>query len=353
MVSTKITPQIIELSDSDIQTPTLLKNKILMAPGLWNGKRYTANEIKKAFENTDWHNRDSFGPNAIIADHADKPLKVGDWFGYVKNAHMDGDNLMGDLELYDENIITKLVKGKATFGISPRLQGEAEGEFEGAMMKNFVFENFSVVSNPACKSAYINLSEKEKLEKSSSIKSKGGIKMSEQETEDKKVEEESKDEVKEEEKEEESKLSDEEILEVTTKPEWSGFAASLRSKDPKMTVREMAMKFKEKDKELSELEELSVDEILSRMEKLGAILKKKKYPMPEDKKEEMKENKELAELKKTVAELSQKLNEPAPKTVQSSTEELSSKRDFTIHGGMNSHYSPAVLAMADFIKQFK
>jgi len=340
MATEQLTPRIIELSDSDLQTPTILKDKILMAPGLWNGKNYTVEEIKKAFERTDWTNRDSFGPNALIADHSDKPLKVSDWFGYVKNAHMDGENLIGDLELYDDNMIVKLVKGKAKFGISPRLMGEADGD----MMKDFIFENFSIVTNPACKAAYINLSQQKAEDTLSSNKLQEDKKMSDQVTEEKKsVEEVESEEKKVEkvEKVEEVEMSDEQLLEVATLAGWPEFVASERKKDPKMPMKAIAKAFKGKNEEMSALEELSEAELVSRIEKLAAILRKKKPQVTQD----QATLNEITALKTKVEELSEKLNTPAPKSVQSSTQELSEK------DGSSSHYSIGVNGMAAYLSK--
>ena len=340
MATEQLTPRVIELSDSDLQTPNILKDKILMAPGLWNGKNYTAEEIRKAFERTDWANRDSFGPNALIADHSDKPLKVNDWFGYVKNAHMDGENLIGDLELYDDSMIMKLVKGKAKFGISPRLMGEADGDF----MKDFIFENFSIVTNPACKAAYINLSEqKESLLLSNKLKEVN--KMSDQVTEDKKsVEEVESEKMKEEPKvEEEVEMSDEQLLEVATLAGWPEFVAAARKKDPKMPMKAIAKAFKGKSEEMSKLEELSEEEIVSRIEKLAAILKNKKPQVNVSISDQATLGK-IDALTTQVAELSERLNTPAPKSVQTSTtEELSLQID------PSSHYSPGVNGMAAYL----
>jgi len=149
MVLELTSPKVVELSKSKT-----LKNRVLMAPGEWNGIGYSAEEIKNAFHNTDWEDKEVC---SLILDHADKPLSVHDWVGWVKNPRMVGDSLVGDLEFYDDGVFTKLTEAKMRCGISPKVRGEILDE-EGAM-KNFQFENFSVVINPACKKAYINLSQ--------------------------------------------------------------------------------------------------------------------------------------------------------------------------------------------------
>jgi len=146
-----------ELSQKDlIEIPTILKDKVLMAPGEWNGIHYTAEEIRKAYKNTDWENKDI---TSIILDHADKPLSVHDWVGFVENPRLEEDLLVGDLILYDENVLVKLIQAKMKCGISPRVRGIENEEH----LTDFTFENFSIVTNPAVKKAYINLSESKKL----------------------------------------------------------------------------------------------------------------------------------------------------------------------------------------------
>jgi hypothetical protein len=83
-----------ELSEKElVKIPTIIKNRVLMAPGTWNGVSYSFEEIKNAFTNTDWSDKDI---TSVILDHSDKPLKVSDWTGWVKNPRLDGDCLVGD-----------------------------------------------------------------------------------------------------------------------------------------------------------------------------------------------------------------------------------------------------------------
>jgi len=154
----------IELNDSKqkldpkkITIPTILKDVTLLSPGNWNGLKFSADEIRNAFQLTDWHDKKNY---ELIKDHADKPLSVNDWVGYVRNIRLSSDgSLVGDLELWDEQMIIKLVHAKAKFGISAKVLGmEMDGEF-----RNFTFANFSIVDNPACKEAYVNLSENKEL----------------------------------------------------------------------------------------------------------------------------------------------------------------------------------------------
>ncbi|RLG11858.1 hypothetical protein DRN69_07290 [Candidatus Pacearchaeota archaeon] len=334
-----------------------------MAPGKWNDTHYTAEEIRRAYENTDWSNKDVI---SLILDHADKPLSVHDWVGWVKNVRMEGDNLVGDLELYDDNVITKLVKAKAKFGISPRVKGiEHNGE-----LRNFTFENFSIVTNPAVKKAYINLSEK---------KLKGGKKMAEkelQETEESVETEQPEEEQNEQSTEEASKeeaseqpqettkemakkkkakkkkypypydeeLSDEELFEIVTNSEWTDFVKKMKKKYPKMTFKDIAKAFKKSKEASEELEQLSDEELIEKINQLTEILRRrKKYKEPE---EEMSQTEK--KLSQEIEELKKRLDAPnSIQAVETQTKELAA----TPYDRDERHYSKGVLAMADFVKK--
>ena len=137
----------------NIKLPYILKGKILMSPGVWNNYYYSEDEIRKGWANTDWElkeNRDLF------LDHEDK--KSSEWIGEVKDLMVEGDTLKGDLYIVDKPTAIKLAYG-AKMGISPKVAGLSDGA--GGSMVDFRFNNFSVVMNPAVKTAYINMSEQE------------------------------------------------------------------------------------------------------------------------------------------------------------------------------------------------
>jgi len=151
--------------------PIIIKDKVLMAPGVWNDASYSNEEIQKAFLNMDWTDKDSIG---IIADHsssqegenANAGLSVHDWFGFVRNVRLDqtGEisnvpgSIIGDLEIHDSQIAQKLVNAEAKFGISPRIYGE---ELTPGIITDFSFKHFAIVTSPAISKAYINLSKKQ------------------------------------------------------------------------------------------------------------------------------------------------------------------------------------------------
>jgi len=131
---------------TELRLPVVLKNKILMSPGMWNGYYYDAEAIREAFENTDWNSKEV---RSLFMDHKD--TETSDWVGFVSNPKFDGKNIKADLEIIDENMARKLLFG-AKFGISPRLVGQEDNK----VMKHFTFQNFSIVVNPAVKTAFIN-----------------------------------------------------------------------------------------------------------------------------------------------------------------------------------------------------
>ena len=139
-----------------IKIPYVMKNKVLMSPGIWNNYFYSNSEIEKAFSNTDWDSKEN---RSLFLDHKDgtdnKDSGALTWVGEVVNQHMDGDTLVGDLIIVDKPTAMKLAYG-AKMGISPKVTGEDGGD---AVMRNFRYDNFSVVINPAVKTAYINMSQ--------------------------------------------------------------------------------------------------------------------------------------------------------------------------------------------------
>ena len=136
--------------EKDIKLPYVIEKKILMSPGVWNRTYYSPQEVEKGFQNTDWGDKTL---RALFWDHADKNSR--DWIGEIKNQRMDGPNVVGDLVIVDKPAAMKLAFG-AKFGISPKVFGE---EDEQMKISDFVFKNFSVVIDPAVKTAYINNSQ--------------------------------------------------------------------------------------------------------------------------------------------------------------------------------------------------
>lgn len=354
----------------DYDLPIIIKNTLLLSPGIWNNVKYTGKEIKDAYLNTDWHNKTN---TSLFLDHQDtKEAGVGNWVGYVKNAKVVGDELRGDLVVWNPLLALYLQKAKAKFGISATLKGLENKDKN--KMQDFHFESFSIVTRPACKEAFINLSEKEgkgfkiityphiqsenklqggkmtevkelqeeekkeeeakketeatekKKEAETEAESEETEESTEEETEEKSEElakkkkypypykEKKKSEMKKKKKkpEDEEEVSDSELEEITTNSAWTDFVKKMKKKYPDMSFKDIAKAFKQKSKKQEELEELGDEELIDKLNEIIAVLKRrKKYPYPEEKKQE----EEMQGIKKEIKELKEKLNEPDSKTV--------------------------------------
>ena len=139
--------------DKEIKVPYLIKDKTLMSPGVWNGYFYSSDAIDDAFLKTEWNRKEI---RSLFLDHED--LKSREWIGEVVNPRRQGENLVGDLVIVDKPTAMKLAYG-AKMGISPKVSGQEDG----GKMATFKFDNFSVVINPAVKTAYINNQEVTKM----------------------------------------------------------------------------------------------------------------------------------------------------------------------------------------------
>ena len=140
--------------ERDVKVPFVIKDKILMSPGIWNGYYYSSEAIHEAYLKTSWDKKEV---RSLFLDHED--LSSREWVGEVINPMLKGDTLYGDLVVIDKPTAMKLAYG-AKMGISPKVSG---GE-EGGKMIQFTYDNFSVVINPAVKTAYINNQEVKKMD---------------------------------------------------------------------------------------------------------------------------------------------------------------------------------------------
>lgn len=127
----------------------IIKRATLMSAGKWNNNNYTADEIKKAFESTDWNYPNN---RYLYLEHQDGG--VGAWIGEVVKPYFDNDSLYGDIVIHDPIWSAKMKNGKPRFGISPRLRGNVNDKDN--TVKDFLFENFSLVQNPAVKTTFFN-----------------------------------------------------------------------------------------------------------------------------------------------------------------------------------------------------
>lgn len=144
---------------NDIDLPMRIPDIPLMTPGRWNGIKWTGEEIEMAVENTTFESqRENEGEieqnNALFFEHDDRDARA--WIGEVENIRMEqvegeGRGVVGDLVIVDDDAAKKLAYG-AKFGISAKVSGRRDGD----TLRDFSFENYSLVLNPAVKTTFIN-----------------------------------------------------------------------------------------------------------------------------------------------------------------------------------------------------
>lgn len=134
-----------------LKLPLIIKNRILISPGVWNNILFTKESIKQSHKEARY-TKDNC---SLYEDHDDK--EVGKYIGGVQNIKLKGDNLVGDLHIVTSDAAAKLSFG-AHFGISPKILPVFTDK-QKSTLKNYEVINFSVVVVPAIKKAYINNSE--------------------------------------------------------------------------------------------------------------------------------------------------------------------------------------------------
>jgi len=120
-----------------------------------NGIFYPRDVLERAWRDTVWDRN----TESLTIDHVANQVSTS--IGKVDNLVMDGDDLLGDIHVYDLNIINKLESG-LVYGISPELEGEVDVDDN---MVDFKFLNFSMVFNPAVKTTllYSNSNNKKRI----------------------------------------------------------------------------------------------------------------------------------------------------------------------------------------------
>jgi hypothetical protein len=295
------------------ELPVIIPNKLLISPGIWNDNEYSAEELSEAFTKTDWNDKSKI---SLWLNHDDRNTAA--FVGYVKNPTLASKGrVFGDLEIWDEKIATSLTKAMAKFGVSAKIKGE---EDKKGKMHNFTFENFSIVTIPACSDAYINLSKKEEEEEKTTSKYLYEKEKQNYQSYPKK------------EIEEESSYTNERGL--------KDMEERLQEEDKDKKKKEMPEEDEEdKEKEKENSQELSekdmLKELSTKFDKLIEVLSKKELQEEEATSEEggeseegeqsseepapievSEDNKELELVKKELALIKEKLNAPKSKTVR-------------------------------------
>jgi hypothetical protein len=356
--------EIVEIPENleEIKIPYVVKDKILMSPGIWNGCFYSSDQIHNAFMRTDWEDKSN---RSLFLDHED--MRSSEWVGEVVNIREDKEgNLLGDLVFVDKDTAVKIAYG-AKMGISPKVRGK---EDDGKII-DFMFENFSVVINPAVKTAYINNMQKIDTEESMMVEENKVVENAEeeQETQNEEVEEKKEEQAQAESSREETSSESAEGSESSS--EEPAESSSESSSEPAPAAEASSESSEEAPAEMSSTEEDLVEQLSSILEKLKekklsekksehlsavaeefgvdesdlleaikglAKKKKKEYPYPEYKKveEEIKTMKEELNKKDEVIRtmsqkldfMEKKLNEPERETIKSaSTQEMSSHHE--------------------------
>lgn len=311
----------------NIELPTIRKDIILMSPGIWNGFEYSNQDIKRAFEMTDWKKASN-----LFLDHPENPNNAaGAWVGRVINTRFVGNDIVGDLELWDTNTIIKTELAKASFGVSPRVIGEENGN----KFNNFVFDNFSIVSKQAIDPAYINLNKTPikaqtlyQTEKTEGIKELSEeVKEFNRITEKISKEEELTDEEYETINKKMKKKKKEEMPEEIKESSLNEMKGGIKMSE---TNVEIVSATQDEKKELS-FDELSVEELNVILEKVQSVIASKKPVVQEMAKQDLSIVKELEAMKKQVQELNAKLNKPAPKTTRASGNDIRASLNTQTH----------------------
>jgi hypothetical protein len=142
----------------------IIKNQLLLSPGKWKGQTISRESIVKGMENTDWKDGKS---NSVIYGHRTNTSNtyLGDpspdmWVGYHSEPKYltlsDGvevEGMYADYHIYDTELASKLAYGGVRAGVS---EGMEYDYYTGTIHR---FINSSIVNDPACKNAFLNLSE--------------------------------------------------------------------------------------------------------------------------------------------------------------------------------------------------
>ena len=135
-----------------ITVPYIIKNKLLMKEGEFNGVYYPKEEIMAKVEDAN--------EKGLVLDHLDTQNQgTSSWVGQVANPHWttgdDGEGLYGDLAIIDKGTAQKLAQG-ARWGISPTIDFE-KNEVNGKVVgTDLLWKSFSFVINPAVRDTMLN-----------------------------------------------------------------------------------------------------------------------------------------------------------------------------------------------------
>ena len=153
-------------SDVPKEPALIIKNQLLLSPGTWKKQPISRESILNGMRNTNWSDGKA---NAIIYGHRTNNDQVyfGDpspdmWVGFHTEPKYltlsDGVSIEGmyaDYHIFDTELASKLAYGGVRAGVSEGM----EFNYRTGEINKFV--NSSIVNDPACKNAFLNLSEDE------------------------------------------------------------------------------------------------------------------------------------------------------------------------------------------------
>ena len=139
----------------------IIEGQLIISPGEYYGIQLSEEKIKEHIRLTDW--TDKYNTSLIYGHKTNTRDKwIGNpspdqWAGYFSPPTFmnlsDGVNVAGaysNIYIYDEDLARKLAYGKLKCGVSATFD-----------LANYGIKNLSVVDNPMCKQAYLNLSDDE------------------------------------------------------------------------------------------------------------------------------------------------------------------------------------------------
>lgn len=309
---------------NSIKLPYVMKDITLMAPGIWNDTYYDSDAIVNGFKNTDWNDKEN---RALFFDHEDR--KSRDWIGLVENPKLIGDKVLGDLYIYNKDAAISIGIAKMKCGVSPKVKGNENPK--DRKMSEMSFLNFSIVTNPACKKAYINLIQNETIAKEVKKMENTAV-ISDQPVEV--VEELKKKEklpVEEAAPAKGACMSDTEFSELLTLmngqelSEYSDFVTAFMKKNPEASIKDAAKAFKGQKEMSAKFASLSEDEIIEQINILTSILRKNKSSFSIEKSTVKPMEETINKMSEQIKELEAKLNAPAKMTVKALSEEAPAK----------------------------
>jgi len=137
---------------NSLKVPYIIKNKLLMKEGLFNGVNYSKNEIVRKYSEADGAQ--------LFLDHKDTAGEGAlNWVGSVAKPQWTtgelGEGMYGDLIIIDKPSAQKLAAG-AKWGISPTIDFEKNLDGKNIHATDLLWKSFSFVINPAIRDTMLN-----------------------------------------------------------------------------------------------------------------------------------------------------------------------------------------------------